>query len=107
MNKTPLKCGPLTAKVTASTADFRMHYLNRLSDKLVTAYQNHENVLNPTSRGMATPDPRILSDALRAVLEQEVEGGRLRYNLLHEQQNEADPAKQTEPFFAELLLYQG
>jgi hypothetical protein len=84
-----------------------MHYLASLSSKLVAAYKNQEKILNPTKRSIDLTDTRILSEALRGVLEQEVESGRLRYDLLHIQRAHADAPEQTEPFFEELLSHRG
>ena len=82
-----------------------MHYLASLSNKLVAAYQNQENVLTPTKQSIKKLDTRILAEAVQAVLEQEIESGRLRYDLLHTQRNDVQQSEQSEPFFAELLFY--
>jgi DNA-binding NtrC family response regulator len=84
-----------------------MHYLATLSSKLVAAYQNQENVLNPSKRSNDKVDTRILAETMQAVLEQEIESGRLRYDLLHTQRDTAHTSEQSEPFFAELLFHQG
>jgi len=84
-----------------------MHYLASLSNKLVAAYQNQENVLNPAKHRIAKVDTQILAEAVQAVLEQEIESGRLRYNLLHTLSDNAYTTEQAEPFFKELLFHQG
>jgi DNA-binding NtrC family response regulator len=81
-----------------------MHYLAALSHKLVTAYQNQEDILNSTSRRSDKLDTRLLAEAVQAVLEQEIENGRLRYDLLHVQNEGARLSEQPEPFFAEILF---
>jgi len=84
-----------------------MHYLAALSTKLVAAYQNQEDVLSSTSRRIAKSDTRALAETLRAVLEQEIESGRLRYDLLRAQSEASRLAEQSEPFFAEILFHRG
>ena len=84
-----------------------MHYLASLSNKLVDAYQNQEDILNPTSRNIDLLDKRLLAEAVQAVLEQEIENGRLRYDALRAQSEATCQADQPEPFFAEILLQQG
>jgi DNA-binding NtrC family response regulator len=84
-----------------------MHYLASLSNKLVATYQNQEDILNSTNRRIDYVDTRILAEAVQAVLEQEIEKGRLRYDLLHEQHEDACLSALPEPFFAEILSHRG
>jgi len=84
-----------------------MHYLAALSTKLVATYQNQEDILSSTSRSIAKSDTRALAEALRAVLEQEIESGRLRYDLLRPQFDDSHLAELPEPFFAEILSHRG
>ena len=55
-----------------------MHYLTELAGKLVTAYQDREN-LSLWVSGQGEGNQQALVRALRAVLEQEVATGHLRY----------------------------
>ena len=84
-----------------------MHYLASLSNKLVAAYQNQEDILNPASRSIDPVDKRLLAEAVQAVLEQEIENGRLRYDAVRTQSEATRLAEQPEPYFAEILLHQG
>jgi len=86
-----------------------MHYLASLSHKLVSAYKNQANVLTFTSqeRGVDQTDTRMLVEAVQAVLEQEIEGGRLRYDLLHTHRHESLFQEQPQPYFEEILFDRG
>jgi hypothetical protein len=86
-----------------------MHYLASLSHKLVTAYQNQENALTSTGHEQGTDkmDTRMLVEAVQAVLEQEIECGRLRYDLLHTHRLENLFQEQSQPYFEEILFHRG
>jgi len=84
-----------------------MHYLASLSHKLVTAYQNQENVLTAGKHGIDKTDKRMLVEAVQAVLEQEIESGRLRYDLLHAHPHENPFQEQPQPYFEEILFHRG
>ena len=84
-----------------------MHYLATLSNKLVAAYHNQESVLNPKKHSIDKVDTRLLAEALQAVLEQEIESGRLQCDPSHPQHREAYLLEQHEPFFAEILFHRG
>jgi hypothetical protein len=84
-----------------------MHYLASLSHQLVAAYQNQEDILGSDKHRIARSDTRSLAEAVQAVLEQEIEQGRLRYDLLHTQREDARLAELPEPFFAEILAHRG
>jgi hypothetical protein len=84
-----------------------MHYLDSLSNKLVAAYKVQEKLLTPSKPGIEASDTGLLADTLRAVLEQEVESGRLRYDLLRTHQDSTSTNAQSEPFFAGLLFHRG
>jgi hypothetical protein len=55
-----------------------MHYLNELAGKLVATYQDREN-LSLWISGQGQDNHQAIVTALRAVLEQEVAQGHLRY----------------------------
>jgi len=99
------------AKLRYGVADFfskfSMHYLASLSNKIVSAYQNQENILNSAKSNSAKTDTRILAEAVQSVLEQEIENGRLRYDLLRTQYDEAQASDHLAPFFAEILSPRG
>jgi hypothetical protein len=84
-----------------------MHYLAYLSHKLVTAYQNQENVLTSVRPGIDKADKQMLTEAVQAVLEQEIESGRLRYDLLHTHHHESLFQEQPQPYFEEILFHRG
>jgi hypothetical protein len=84
-----------------------MHYLAFLSQKLVSAYKNQANALTSAKHSIDKTDTRMLAEALQVVLEQEIESGRLRYDLLHAQNASARVSEQSEPFFAEILCHRG
>lgn len=62
-----------------------MHYLSYLAEKLVAEAGAEELRAHQASNSQED-----LVAAVRSVLEQEVEGGRLRYNVLHAPLREAD-----------------
>jgi hypothetical protein len=86
-----------------------MHYLASLSHKLVTAYQNQESVLTSSGQGRSLDkmDTRMLAEAVQAVLEQEIESGRLRYDLLHTHRIEGLFPEPSQPCFEEILFHRG
>jgi len=84
-----------------------MHYLASLSHKLVAAYQNQENVLTSAGNKIDKADTRMLVEAVQAVLEQEIESGRLRYDLLHTHSHENFFQEQPQPYFEEILFHRG
>ena len=84
-----------------------MHYLASLSHKLVTAYQNQENVLTSAGHGIDKTDTRMLVEAVQAVLEQEIECGRLRYDLLHVHRHDSPFQELPQPYFEEILFHRG
>jgi hypothetical protein len=59
-----------------------MHYLTELADKLVTAYQDRDNLLQWVSHNQTTANRQELIETLRSVLEKEVADGCLRYNCV-------------------------
>jgi len=60
-----------------------MHYLTELADKLVTAYQDRENLTHWVIQDSSEANRLAQIETLRAVLEQEITRGNLRYNRLH------------------------
>jgi|HubBroStandDraft_5_1064220.scaffolds.fasta_scaffold329170_2 hypothetical protein len=58
-----------------------MHYLTELAGKLVTTYQDREN-LSLWVSDQSPDNQQALIGALRSALEQEVAAGRLRYDCL-------------------------
>ena len=68
-----------------------MHYLTELAGKLVTAYQDRENLTLWLAPGQSQDTQRVLASALQAVLEREVAGGRLRYGCTPDGETAAAP----------------
>lgn len=64
-----------------------MHYLSYLAEKLVVAHHKQSKLLNRTDALSSSGMAASLAEALRDVLECEVESGRLRYNVLRMSQN--------------------
>jgi len=59
-----------------------MHYLTELADKLVTAYQDRDNLMHWVSNNSNEANRLALIETLRDILEQEIAKGNLRYNRL-------------------------
>ena len=68
-----------------------MHYLTELAGKLVTAYQDRENLTLWLAPGQSQDTQRVLASALRTVLEQEIAGGRLQYVSIPGEETVAAP----------------
>lgn len=79
-----------------------MHYLTYLAEKTVLAHQNHSKLLKWMEDHPANAEQVSLVETVRAVLEQEVEAGRLRYSMLHLQPDQVDSFGQEETLFPEL-----
>jgi len=60
-----------------------MHYLTELAGKLVIAYQDRDNLTYWVSNDSSEANRLAQIETLRAVLEQEITRGNLRYNCLH------------------------
>lgn len=59
-----------------------MHYLTELADKLVTAYQDRDNLSHWVSKESREANRLVLAETLRDVLEQEVAKGNLSYHYI-------------------------
>jgi len=59
-----------------------MHYLTYLAEKAVLAHKNQSKLLKLDGSSVRTEDTSLV-EAVRAVLENEVEHGRLHYNVIH------------------------
>lgn len=71
-----------------------MHYLTELAGKLVTAYQEQEEVSRSVASRRNPFQQQALIEALRTVLEREVADHSLHYSQLHRSEPPpADPAK--------------
>lgn len=68
-----------------------MNYLTELAGKLVTAYQDRENLTLWLAPGQSQDTQRVLASALQAVLEKEIAGGRLQYVRIDGEENAAIP----------------
>jgi hypothetical protein len=82
-----------------------MHYLTSLAEKIVATHNNHHKLLNWPRALTPKGGDSSLVEAIQAVLEQEVEHGRLRYNTLPKHHELISTQAEEMTFFPDLIHF--